>query len=132
MQFQSSKMEGKGNVKQRNQENAGGCIFELPTASEETLGCCVTQDIPRRPQGALCLGAETAVQRKREQFMLISFHLLSFSDQSSPNSVLLFCLCYLAFQGSFWGDQLLHRSSWVGPGFRSCRGLALTLKTKLR
>lgn len=69
-------------------------------------------------------------ERKREQFMLISFPLLSFGDQTSPNSILLL-VGYLAFQGSSWGAWNVHRPIWVGPGFRSFRGLALSLKRKL-
>lgn len=33
--------------------------------------------------------------------------------------------------GSSWGDWNLYKSGWIGPGFRSCRGLALSPKRKL-
>ena len=79
-------------VKQRNVENKRWCIDELTTASEETPGCWVTRH-SQRPCGALCLGSGGRRGVKREQFVLNSFHLLSFSDQSSPNSVsLLVCV----------------------------------------
>ena len=64
---------------------------------------------PERPYGAFCLRG-----RKREQFLLISFHPLSLIDQSPPNRVFHFWLCYLASQ-----RQLLEslNSSWVWLGW---------------
>lgn len=103
------------------------CIFELAAASEETAGCWIIQDIPRETIWSFIFEG-----RKREQFMLISFHPLSVTDQSPPNRVFHFWLFYLAFQGSSWRAWTLHESSWVGPGFKCSPMGKLSQPAKVR
>lgn len=80
----------------------------------------------QREHMEICASGEEERAIYVDSFPFLVSHWPKFTKQCSTSGS-----CYLASLGSSWGSWNLQVSTWIGLGFRSFRGLALSLKNTL-